>query len=74
VIAVAEETGAAPLAVLPSAVPMLREPAAPLEHVISSSSPLGGEGFPPRSCSLRSNSGAIAQIRASRSAERVRGK
>ena len=33
VIAVADETGAAPLVVLPSAVPMLREPAAPPEQV-----------------------------------------
>ena len=31
VIAVADESGAAPLAVLPSAVPMLRQPTAPLE-------------------------------------------
>jgi hypothetical protein len=33
VIAVADETGASPLAVLPSAVPMLRAPAAPPEHL-----------------------------------------
>jgi hypothetical protein len=33
VIAVGDETGAAPLVVLPSAVPMLREPAAPPEQV-----------------------------------------
>ena len=32
VIAVADETGAAPLLVLPHAVPMLREPAAPPEQ------------------------------------------
>ena len=32
-IAVADETGAAPLVVLPSAVPMLREPAAPPERI-----------------------------------------
>ena len=32
VIAVADETGAAPLVVLPHAVPMLREPAAPPEQ------------------------------------------
>jgi hypothetical protein len=32
VIAVADETGAAPLLVLPSAVPMLREPTAPPER------------------------------------------
>ena len=32
VIAVADETGAAPLVVLPSAVPMLREPATPPEQ------------------------------------------
>jgi hypothetical protein len=32
VIAVADESGAAPLSVLPSAVPMLREPTAPPEQ------------------------------------------
>ena len=37
VIAVADETGAAPLVVLPSAVPMLREPAAPPESGQSAS-------------------------------------
>jgi hypothetical protein len=33
VIAVADETGASPLVVLPSAVPMLRAPTAPPEHL-----------------------------------------
>ena len=61
VIAVGDEAGARPLVVLPSAVPMLRPPNAPPEQLTSSSSPLGGEGFPPRSCE------------ASRLAERVRG-
>jgi len=59
VIEVSDETGARPLVVLPRAVPMLRS-AAPCAHS-TSSSPLGGEGFPPRSCE------------ASHRAERVRG-
>ena len=61
VIAVADESGDATLVLLPRAVPMLREPTAPPRHLISSSSPLGGEGFPPRSGEAR------------RLAERVRG-
>jgi hypothetical protein len=59
VIEVSDETGARPLVVLPRAVPMLRDQTAPCAH--SSSSPLGEEGFPPRSCE------------ASRGVERVRG-
>jgi hypothetical protein len=60
VIEVSDETGARPLVVLPRAVPMLRDQTAPCAHS-TSSSPLGGEGFPPRSCE------------ASHRAERVRG-
>lgn len=48
VIEVSDETGARPLVVLPRAVPMLRDQTAPSARS-NSSSPLGGEGFPPRS-------------------------